>query len=769
MSVGAHSVTVAPRFERSTPADHHELSDTQRQLIRVASFTALALYSVIRWGRLLHPTPTWRLLGLLALALVIAGAVPLMRRIGPPPAVMLAFVVCLVAFPVAGLQWHSFIHLRIAVSARHIGDGLVALPNAVVPYSGSSHTVRLVIMLGAAVLLLDAACVVAFAPAAFGDARRAAAALPLIALSVVPSTLVRPQFPYLQGLALFALLAAFMWGDRVRRDAAGPALGVAALAGVLGALLAPHVDQHKALINYRAWTAAGTHHRIDTFEWDQSYGPLNWPHAGHQILAVTAKTADYWKAENLDLFNGVAWVVGASATDAVLPRPSAVTLAKWTQTIRVTDVGLTTNDVIAPGDELLPTGFAAGVIPGIDPGRWLASRALVPGSSYTVTSYSPHPSAAALSHAGKRYPYGALSGDLTLTVPIEGTPPEAFTQATFGPFHSAKAQLSQGGVPVSGPGIAHLMRDSPYEQAYVLARHLVARSKTPYAFVMSVMRYLSRGFAYDQNTPVMSYPLARFLFKTKRGYCQQFSGAMALLLRMGGVPTRIGEGFTSGVYNRSAHQWEVSDVDAHAWVEVWFPHYGWVRFDPTPPVAPELQGITALSVLKSLATGGSHGVRATPRGVGSGPGVTSTSRHNSGAGLTVLLIFPGLLALAALVWVVRVLARPALDADGLLAELERALARTRRPLQPQTTLSALEHRFRDSTDAAAYVRALRLARYGGVAVTPARRGRRALRAQLRDGLGLAGRLRALWALPPRPRGPRPTSGRDAGGLGPADQ
>ena len=132
----------------------------------------------------------------------------------------------MLAFPIAGLPWHWFRHVRIAVSADRIGTGLQGLAGVLVPYLGPGHGVRLVIVLGAAVLLLDAAVVLAFAPRAVqrGDARRAGAALPLVALAVVPSTLVRPQLPYLQGLVLFALLAAFMWGDRVRRGAAGAAL-----------------------------------------------------------------------------------------------------------------------------------------------------------------------------------------------------------------------------------------------------------------------------------------------------------------------------------------------------------------------------------------------------------------------------------------------------------------------------------------------------------------------------------------------------------------
>jgi hypothetical protein len=91
--------------------------------------------------------------------------------------------------------------------------------------------------------------------------------------------------------------------------------------------------------------------------------------------------------------------------------------------------------------------------------------------------------------------------------------------------------------------------------------------------------------------------------------------------------------------------------------------------------------------------------------------------------------------------------------DDLLAELERALARSGRPVADGTTLSELEHRFRIAPDAAAYVRSLRMARFGGSKQLPTLEQRRALRTQLRAGLGVGGILRGLWALPPRWRPP----------------
>jgi len=85
-------------------------------------------------------------------------------------------------------------------------------------YVGFDHRVTLVLILGAAVLLLYAAAILAFAPRRISDARRAMAALPLIALAVVPSTLVHPTAPSLQGLLLFVLVAFFVWGERLRFD-----------------------------------------------------------------------------------------------------------------------------------------------------------------------------------------------------------------------------------------------------------------------------------------------------------------------------------------------------------------------------------------------------------------------------------------------------------------------------------------------------------------------------------------------------------------------
>jgi transglutaminase-like putative cysteine protease len=703
--------------------------------------------------------------GLLALAVALAGLIPLLARRDRVVAALAGFLMLLAAFPVAGLRWQSFIHLRVAVSAGEIGNGLALLPNTLVPYLGHSQDVRLVIMLGAAVLLLDAAAVLAFTGwtgSSLGDGRRAAAALPLTALAVVPSTLLRPQWPYVQGLILFVLLAAFLWGERVRRQTAGSALMAVMLAGVAAAIAAPRLDQHSPWINYRAWAGTTVRRQVAAFDWNQTYGPLRWPHAGHEVLTVAAKNADYWKAENLDTFNGYSWVqspVGEQAArGAALPAPKLSAVAQWTQTLHVTIRGMETENVIAAGVAGQPSGLSGGIGEGADPGTWVADAPLDPGISYRIETYSPRPSPYELATAGRAYPRVTAAPYLTLTIPQPGLPPGAYPQVAFPPFHAPG--VPSFSVPTAVANATSFVTTSPYAGAYAVARRLAAQAATPYAFIASVERYLSpaRGFTYNETPPLARYPLETFLFAKREGYCQQFSGAMAMLLRMGGVPTRVAAGFTTGTFDRSHGQWVVTDRDAHAWVEAWFPGYGWVRFDPTPITAPARSGSAAPPIVKPVTTTFARTGQAPRRDIGGQSTRPSASRHSSGGGsdawmivLAVLLVGAGI---AAAGFVLRVPRTP----DGLVDELELALVRTRRPLTPGATLAGLEQRLRASPGAASYVRTLRVARYGGHPRMPTASERRALRRELARGLGLAGRLRAWWALPPwlgRHRTPHP--------------
>jgi transglutaminase-like putative cysteine protease len=413
--------------------------------------------------------------------------------------------------------------------------------------------------------------------------------------------------------------------------------------------------------------------------------------------------------------------------------------------VGVTIKGMRTNDVIAAGYASQPT-ISGGAAAGTSDGTWESPRQLGPGTTYQVLTYSPSPTPAQLRSAGSAYPDPELTSFRTLSMPYGGLRAGDLPLVTFPPFHSAqRPYVDQGEV----PDAAGLVESSAYGPAYALARQMAAQAATPYEFVINLQRYLSRGYTYNESPPRRLFPLESFLFKDKIGYCQQFSGAMALLLRMGGLPARVASGFTSGSPVAS-HTWAVSDIDAHAWVEVWFPHYGWVRFDPTPAVAPARGGKTALPFVKNLP-GSNSGAPATSRKAVNSGGSSTASHAGSGGGLNPLLIIPAALLVLGAALLLRAGLRPAPTEDELVAELERALSRSGRPLADGITLATLEHRFRSSPRAAAYINALRMGRYAGRRVRPTAAQRRALRHQLAFGTGPSGRLRALWALPPRPR------------------
>jgi protein-glutamine gamma-glutamyltransferase len=753
------------RDGRDGPASSRRVAGaSDRPLVRVVAFAALGFYGVLRWSTLLSPPATWRLLGLLALAVALAGSGPLLRSDGVaatlggrlPPAVLgapLAVLAVLAAFPLAGVPLAWTVHLRIAVTADGIGEGLSALPGVLVPYSGINGWVRTVNLLGAAILLLDGGLLLAFAPTALGDVRRAAAALPLIALAVVPAALVRPSVPYVHGLILFGLLAFFMWGERVPAGRRGSVLLACGASGAAAMILAPALDRHTPWLNYQAFTRGLSPAHIDSFDWTQRYGPLNWPRTGNVVLEVKASPGvwggEYWKAENLNSFDGVGWVsgdMGGDSLQGIKPR----TLSEFSQNLQVTVRGMNSVNVIAAGDApAQPTHLAQAVLPGSSAGTWVTASTLGPGDSYTVQVYAPHPTPPQLAAAGTAYPAGLKQSYLLLTMPQltpgVGVQPQQVLFPAFG-SHGPVEDMTD---PLNYPGAAAI-QSSPYSGVYALARRLERGARTPYAYATKVIRYLS-GFTYDEYPPLTTFPLQTFLMSSQVGYCQQFAGAMALLLRMGGVPARVATGFTTGSYDSATKQWLVSDIDAHAWVEAWFPHYGWVTFDPTPPAAPARGGRGPIESLSSLGQTGApeHAVRKTET-----PAVSPSVRagaHHGGSVPVPLLVGLGVAALALLggfiAW--RRIGPP--DADALLAELERALVRSGRPIADGVTLAALERRFRTSPEAAAYVRVLRLSRYGGKAELPSLRHRRALRGQLRAGLGAGGALRALWALPPRPK------------------
>jgi len=112
-----------------------------------------------------------------------------------------------------------------------------------------------------------------------------------------------------------------------------------------------------------------------------------------------------------------------------------------------------------------------------------------------------------------------------------------------------------------------------------------AGATTPYDKAAAIEAYLRNpsNFTYslDAKTPDDVDPMEYFLFQSKKGYCEFFATAMGDMLRSLGIPARLVNGFGPGTFDAQTNQYVVRGEDAHTWVEVYFPKYGWIPFEPT--------------------------------------------------------------------------------------------------------------------------------------------------------------------------------------------
>ena len=91
-------------------------------------------------------------------------------------------------------------------------------------------------------------------------------------------------------------------------------------------------------------------------------------------------------------------------------------------------------------------------------------------------------------------------------------------------------------------------------------------------------------FRYSVTNPPVpaNVDAVAWLLQTHQGYCTYYATAMTVMARMLGIPARIVNGFTPGHFDLQRKVWVVNGEDAHSWVQVYFPGFGWINFDPTP-------------------------------------------------------------------------------------------------------------------------------------------------------------------------------------------
>jgi hypothetical protein len=124
-----------------------------------------------------------------------------------------------------------------------------------------------------------------------------------------------------------------------------------------------------------------------------------------------------------------------------------------------------------------------------------------------------------------------------------------------------------------------------HERVAELARRVAGDAATDEQKANRIERFLKIGqYKYSLEQPDVGkrWPLEVFLLEQKRGHCEYYSSAMAIMLRTLGVPTRNVTGFAGGQYNPYGGYYALRQGDAHSWVEVYLKGRGWVTYDPTP-------------------------------------------------------------------------------------------------------------------------------------------------------------------------------------------
>jgi hypothetical protein len=185
----------------------------------------------------------------------------------------------------------------------------------------------------------------------------------------------------------------------------------------------------------------------------------------------------------------------------------------------------------------------------------------------------------------------------------------------------------------------------PFQRLLALTRHVTAGQSSAYGKAVALQEWFTEpgNFTYSLATPLPPGPsgLIDFVTKTRRGFCEQFAFAMAVMARLVGIPSRVVIGYTQGI-DRGNGIWQVRTSDAHAWPELYFKGVGWLRFEPTPSGSSGEAGqATASAPAYSIPPAGSIVPTPQPTPSASTPGAVRPSATPSRGGLGPGLRKPG--------------------------------------------------------------------------------------------------------------------------------
>jgi transglutaminase-like putative cysteine protease len=273
------------------------------------------------------------------------------------------------------------------------------------------------------------------------------------------------------------------------------------------------------------------------------------------------------------LFDGYAWRQdprqrGDDPSSQLPASPSS--LERWSQRIRVTLRNLRSSSFVTAGITTRVEGESGYPIGG---GVFNSPDGLNRGDSYSAEVYTPNPSDRELRVNDDTHYDDWLRSYLAIYLPEPGLTPAAdLNDVRSQPVRVAFPSWDDPAGPEAErfgefEGSAdRFLAASDLASVWTLAQRLRRESATAFEYVQRVEALLGDGFAYSEQPPRASETLTGFLFESKVGFCQQFSGAEALLLRMGGIPARVATGFTSGSFDDREREFIVRDLDAHSWV-----------------------------------------------------------------------------------------------------------------------------------------------------------------------------------------------------------
>jgi transglutaminase-like putative cysteine protease len=617
--------------------------------------------------------------------------------------------------------------------------------------------------------------------------RPVGASLGLVVAVAWPATLIPGETPLRAGvLALVGVLAILFL---LRREERARGIVQAVGAGVVLVVLAAAVSGTDAVAKpaFLSWQTWDPYDRPTepvsvAYVWNGNYDGIQFPEKPTTVLRVKVpglQRSLYWRATTLDDYTGTAWTEDLELGEAeerdeiqadspLLPE-AASDEANWVrqeftiEALRDTRLPASAQPVRwEPGTEA-PVADVNGDVVVVPDGIRRDHR-------YTVWSYVPRPNPSELNTFRGDYPAEA----------------ERYLEVVYQPVPDWSVEDRDTLMDVFF-GTSDDFGVTSLETVYQAAQGVTSQAQSPYeaAALLETWFREGGGFVYDEQPPAPiggTPPLVDFVNETKRGYCQHYAGAMTLMLRLLGVPARVAVGFTSGEYSQDDKEWVVKDTNAHAWVEVWFPEFGWIPFDPTPGRgaldatyavssqtynAGDAASIGFADRLETISPSRAEAIRSAANRPGlEGPGLaTGTSGaltvvRDRGPGLAVLLamVIGGAIAVVLILKAVRRSARfasrdPRALASACRRDVVGFLADQGVDVPPSATMpeiGATLDRFY-SVDASSFVRDVTLARFGppaqaGEALRRARRDLREIRRGLRQRLGAVSRVRGALSL-----------------------